>query len=518
MFDRTEVVFGPDVARPVNVVADALASDFGVVRERSCAFQRTWLDTFDWRLYRAGLSLEHVSGPGRAELTLATIDGRQIARSPADGHTWPARLDDATPAAIGAHVASIVGRRALLPVAATTGTLAGLRLLNRDEKTVVRAGVEQSTGLSPVAGRLTPRVRLTQVRGYDRQAKLARRALRQIASSTSNGTSQLEEALAAVGRRPGDYPEFVEVRFSASAAASSAIAAVLLHVLDVLEGNVDGVVRDLDTEFLHDLRIAVRRTRSGLALAGDALPAGLAARFSDEFKWLGQLTTPVRDLDACLECLDETSLDIAPDDAAALQPVRTYLEQRRRGAWPEMVAGLQSPRFTSLVADWRVALVEARAHPVAVERTVAQLATARITRGYNRILRLGKAITPTSPADDLHELRKRGKEMRYLLEYFASIQPPAAHREMIKELKSVQDCLGRFQDSQIQREAITALGEEMESDAVVSATTHRAIEQLAAVLDTQERNARGEFARRFKRFADARTVGLLMALVDPTPA
>jgi CHAD domain-containing protein len=123
-----------------------------------------------------------------------------------------------------------------------------------------------------------------------------------------------------------------------------------------------------------------------------------------------------------------------------------------------------------------------------------------------------------SPADDLHELRKRGKEMRYLLEYFASIQPPAAHREMIKELKSVQDCLGRFQDSQIQREAITGLGKQMEADAVASAPTHRAIEQLATILDAQERSARGEFARRFKRFADARTVGLLMALVDPTPA
>jgi CHAD domain-containing protein len=284
-----------------------------------------------------------------------------------------------------------------------------------------------------------------------------------------------------------------------------------------LEANVDGVIRDLDTEFLHDLRIAVRRTRSGLAFAGDALPAGLAARFAEEFKWLGRLTTPVRDLDACLESLDETALDLAPDDAEALEPVRTYLEQRRRAAWPELVANLQSPRFAALITDWRVALAEVLSHPVAGERTVAQLATARITRGYNRVLKPGKAITPSSPAEDLHELRKRGKELRYLLEYFASIQPPAAHRAMIKELKSVQDCLGRFQDSQIQREAITALGDQMAADAAVSAPTRRAIDQLAAVLNTQERDARNDFTKRFKRFASDRTVGLLMALIEPAP-
>jgi CHAD domain-containing protein len=513
--DRAEVVVNPDAGRPVTVVAAALAASFGVVAEPPRTYQRTWLDTFDWRLFRAGLTLEYVTGPDRTELALATIDGQQLGRSLADRHTWPARLNGARLGEVGERIAAVAGTRALLPVAGTTGKLASLRLLNGDEKTVVRAGVEEITVISPAAGRLMPRVRLIPVRGYDREAKRARRALSTVAGMEPNGTSQLEEALAAAGRRPGDYTGLIEVSFSASASASSAMAAVLLHVLDVLAANVDGVVRDLDTEFLHDLRIAVRRTRSGLALAGDALPAGLVARFGDEFKWLGRLTTPVRDLDACLAGLAETALAIAPADADALEPVRSFLERRRHAVWPELAAGLQSPRFAALLTDWRAALLAVPSQHVDGERTVAQLATARITRGYNRVLKLGKAITPSSPADDLHELRKRGKELRYLLEYFAPIQPPPAHRAMIKELKSVQDCLGRFQDSQIQREAITALGEQLAVDEAVSAPTLRAIDQLAAGLDVQERNARNDFTKRFKQFAGARTVGLLMALVDP---
>jgi CHAD domain-containing protein len=155
--------------------------------------------------------------------------------------------------------------------------------------------------------------------------------------------------------------------------------------------------------------------------------------------------------------------------------------------------------------------------PVTGERTAAQLATARISRGYHRILRPGKAITPTSPAEDLHELRKRCKELRYVLEFFASLHPPDAHRAMIKELKSLQDCLGRFQDSQIQREAITFHTEQLAGESSVAPTTLDAMEQLAARLATQQHLARHEFAGRFKRFASPKTIGLLMALAEPPP-
>src|ERR1035437_297444 len=37
---------------------------------RARTVRRAWLDTFDWRLYRAGLTLELTSGRGTGELTL----------------------------------------------------------------------------------------------------------------------------------------------------------------------------------------------------------------------------------------------------------------------------------------------------------------------------------------------------------------------------------------------------------------------------------------------------------------
>ena len=88
-------------------------------------------------------------------------------------------------------------------------------------------------------------------------------------------------------------------------------------------------MRDIDTEFLHDLRVAVRRTRSALKLAGDALPAGLAARFSPEFKWLGDLTTPTRDLDVYLLGYQDMADGLVSAKPAELAPFHDHLVGQR---------------------------------------------------------------------------------------------------------------------------------------------------------------------------------------------
>src|SRR5260370_307976 len=120
----------------------------------------------------------------------------------------------------------------------------------------------------------------------------------------------LDAALAAAGRGPGDYTSQINVCLTPAMPAGAAVTAVLLDLLSTLEANVPGTIRDIDTEFLHDLRVSVRRTRSVLKLVGNVLPAEFAQKFRPEFKWLDDLTTPTTDLDVYL--LDH------PDMAAGL--------------------------------------------------------------------------------------------------------------------------------------------------------------------------------------------------------
>ena len=74
---------------------------------------------------------------------------------------------------------------------------------------------------------------------------------------------------------------------------------------------------------------------------------------------------------------------------------------------------------------------------------------------------MGKAIDDDSPAEDLHELRKVGKELRYLLEFFASLYPPEVVKPFVKTLKGLQDQLGRFQDHEVQANALRELAPEV---------------------------------------------------------
>src|SRR6516225_8297657 len=46
---------------------------------KSATMRRTWLDTFDWRLFRAGLTLELLVGRGTSELVLTGRDGELVA-------------------------------------------------------------------------------------------------------------------------------------------------------------------------------------------------------------------------------------------------------------------------------------------------------------------------------------------------------------------------------------------------------------------------------------------------------
>jgi CHAD domain-containing protein len=77
-------------------------------------------------------------------------------------------------------------------------------------------------------------------------------------------------------------------------------------------------------------------------------------------------------------------------------------------------------------------------------------------------VKMGRQIDDASPPEALHELRKQGKELRYLLELFGSeLYPSEIVKPMIKTLKALQDVLGRHHDRHVQAATVRALREEV---------------------------------------------------------
>jgi CHAD domain-containing protein len=542
----------------------ALAQAFTVVSEPgvpgspgSGVRRHTWLDTFDWRLYRAGLTLEVEQASRGARLLLTGgTGGAPHAEQPVTG--WPPRRPalDLPPGPVRDRIAGLISPRALLPVARGVSTVSAMRLLNADGKTVARLIVDRpAVTEGGTTAELAPRLSVAEVRGYPAQARKAASLLAAVDGVKSVAADQhsvFTAALAALGRHPGDYSNGIDAQITGQLPASVAVARLLLRLLDTLELNVDGVLRDIDTEFLHDLRVAVRRTRSALKLLGGVLPAGLAKPYAAEFKWLGDLTTPTRDLDVHLLGFAAMTEQLQAASPADLEPFRAFLARRRVREFRRLAAGLRSARFTTLTSDWRKALLKVRnagaprkprpkreqnpkreqsrklEHSQKREMTAASLALSTTGRAFGRITAQGGAIKPDSPPESLHDLRKRGKELRYLLEFFAPLHDPVAYKKVVGDLKQLQDGLGDFQDSQVQREEIGALADAMLAETIragtvpgnnqaVPAATLLAMGEVAARLAVSQAQARADFARRFARFAGPAAQPRIRALLGEPP-
>jgi CHAD domain-containing protein len=477
----------------------ALGPRYSLVKDgRSRTLRRTWLDTFDWRLHRAGLTLELVTGRGPGRLVLTCAVGERIT-GPANGVRWPALATDLPPGPLRDRLEEVTRERALLPAARVVSHVASLRACNGDDKTVARLTVDTSAATTPAPAKLPARLSVAPVRGYQAHADRIARLLTEVNGVEPVAERQLDAALAVGGRRPGDYTGKVDVALTAGMPARLAMRAVLLRLLGTLEANVAGTVRDTDTEFLHDLRVAVRRTRSALKLAGDVLPGRLAAEFAPEFKWLGAATTPTRDLDVYLLLYPKMAASLSSTKPAELVPFHDYLVQRRAQEQRRLVRTLRSRRFTGLTANWRDAvtgLTAPRRGP-----TAGDLAARVLRKADRRVLKLGSSINDVSPAEQLHDLRKRCKELRYALEFFASLADPGSYRQALRDLKDLQDCLGSFQDCQVQQHEIREIAAEMMAEHDATAVTLLAMGDLAAQIGRTERRARREFAGRFTEFA-----------------
>jgi CHAD domain-containing protein len=475
--------------------------------------RRTWLDTFDWRLYRAGLILEQVIRSGQADLVLTSRDGALVIAERLPRGTrprWPGPVTQLRAGGLRDAVAPAAGIRALLPVARAVSNVGELQALNEDAKTIARLAVDRMAVTFPARAAAPARLTLVPVRGYAGQAGKVSRAIRSVPGVSAGGGSALEAALAAAGLRPGESAgRPAAVHLAPDLPAAQAMAAILESLLDSMEANVPGTIRDIDTEFLHDLRVAVRRTRSALKLCGDALPSGLASEFRPEFRWLGDLTTPTRDLDVFLLGYQDMAAQLVGASGADLVPFHDFLAASRAAAYRRLVAGLRSARFSRLRGNWRAALVDVRpAGPL----TAAGLADAKIAAAHRNALRTGRRITANSPPESLHDLRKRCKELRYLVEMFGSLHDPARLSQAVRELKALQDCLGQFQDAEVQRAGIRGMAEEMLAGGRVPAQTLLAMGEIVGGVAVRQSRARARFAERFADFAGPASRSRLAAL------
>jgi CHAD domain-containing protein len=415
----------------------------------------------------------------------------------------------------------VVEMRALLPVATQRFAIRTYRVLNDDDKTVARVVIEHPIGGRPgQSSGMSSRVSVVASRGYSTEAAATARVIAKVPGLTPSDQSMLAQALAATGRSAGDYSSKLDIALRHGMPTEYAVRRIMRALLDAAQRNLPGTVAATDTEFLHDLRVAVRRARSALKVTSGALPTTEATAAADALKWLGDLTTPTRDLDVYLLGLDALAAEVtAPGwNASQLAPFRDFLVAAQASEQALLAKSLRSVRAKRAFAAWSAVCDEAEL--IAAESAgsrVEVVAKTAVVRAFKRVVKAGVAITAESPASDLHDLRKRCKELRYSLEIFGSLHNAAAQRALIDDLKKLQDCLGEFQDTEVQQHAIRTFASQMlAADASDAATVEAvmAMGRLADRLGERQAIARGTFGVLFERFAGPQPRAHLKALYE----
>jgi CHAD domain-containing protein len=297
----------------------------------------------------------------------------------------------------------------------------------------------------------------------------------------------------------------VDVPLAYDQRADVAASAVLRRLLEVIGENTEGSISGEDPEHLHQLRIAVRRSRTVQRQLNAVFPPGELPGFRAEFRWLQQATGPARDLDVYLEDLDSLRAMLPEAVRGDLDPLVPVLAHNRLAARADMTRALRSVRAAELFEDWDRLLetmVERSPHDrPAAEQPIGAVSGKRIGKVYKHIVAMGRAIEPSSPAADYHELRKKGKELRYLLELFGvQLFAEEAVTPLVKSLKGLQDLLGRHQDREVQIAMLRSSAEEV-ATLPGGGPACMAMGTLVGLLRVDERAARDEFAERFAELA-----------------
>jgi CHAD domain-containing protein/phosphohistidine phosphatase SixA len=476
-----------------------LTESYSVKQENAVPVHTVYYDTFDWRLFHKALTLVKSNDT----LILRSLPDESVLDS-VPITSPPVFVTDIPPGDLQEHVAPIVTARAFLELFAVTAQGQTLRILNSNKKTVLQLELQELTVSSQdTMVPLAPRLLLRPIRGYDKQAhKMASWLIQQ--GCTPIPKHLFDHALTVLQKTPHDYTTKFDMQLAPMMRSDAASKIILRFLCQVIRRNEQGVLADIDTEFLHDFRVAVRRTRAALTQIKQVFPAPITARCKRDFAWLGRLTNAQRDLDVHLLCQERYHALLSASTCADIEPFFAHLRQEREKAHRQLVRSLRTKKYADLLRRWEAFLAQPPQDTASAPngpRPIGVVAQERIAKKWHRVIKAGEQRLEQADDKGLHALRIECKKLRYVLEFFASLFSAATITASLKHLRRLQDSLGHYHDLGVQQEALRHFSARCASGEPSAPRTRQAIESLISSLEQEKHALHDSVAKTFRAFA-----------------
>jgi CHAD domain-containing protein len=433
----------------------ALEPAFGIRLSEPTLAKATFYDTFEWGVWFEDRLLYQSNG----QLRLCERD-----------HDWIGDVRHVLPMAakrvprfewefpeggLRKELKRLLGIRSLTRVARLSIREQAVELLNETQKTVFRFDL---TSFFVDHESQEPFYRLCHfrpLRGYEAEATRATEILRTI------GATEIGEGpLAMFFRERGTVPRRYTLRpafdLAPDLSARETARRIIHRMLAIARENEAGIVDDIDSEFLHDYRICVRKIRSVLSLIKGIYPEEKTEELKAAFAQFCDVTNRLRDLDVYLLAREEYTAMLPAALRPALEEMFRDFAKERRRAFRKVVAHVGAPAYRAAIE----AIERFFARPSDLPETevsqnpVGPLVARRIYKSYKKIVKIERSLGADTPDEAVHQVRIQCKKLRYLIEFFSELLRADETEHVEKQLRRLQTTLGRFNDYSVQQRAL----------------------------------------------------------------
>ncbi len=407
-------------------------------------------DTQDWKLSSGGYFVEtQVGSDNNVTFTLRCTDQPSSHFNIHDFTLFPNAINLSTVKELGLRrlLQRLADGRALVKLASVSSVISEIEFYQH--KTGLRLG---RVRLITPKGLPEHWIEIEMIVGVDPTPTLKNitRSLKPYLISNTDW-DRWASVMRANNRKRFDYNQLGQSTFDVGDSPITSLKTMGMNLYQRVMLNSDGVVGDYDLEYCHDIRVDLRKTRVILEHLGHLNPTAKGKtkdtcslrQLEKRLKRFQTICGAQRDLDVFLinlSAVESKSLEMA-----------VHFKNQRGKAHSTLCQFIEGSEFSKLLDAWNNSLRcigQRKSGGVGTQKMI-NFAYNRVESTYKDFTEQAKLTDTVASHEEMHNLRKKGKHLRYTLELFEPVFPHKLFKVAIKELKETQDLLGAFQDAEV---------------------------------------------------------------------
>ncbi len=317
-----------------------------------------------------------------------------------------------------------------------------------------------------------------------------------------------------LGKSNDFYCSKPKFNFTSDEHTIGAVNEIIKSFVQIARKNEAGIINDVDTEFLHDYRVSLRKVRSVLSLFKGVYDGDDTTEFGNLFSKIMRETNRLRDFDVYLRDRESYFSLLPRSMYDGLNKLFDMITHDRKIEQKHVANFLMSDEYHRSIECIEHKFKHSTgikngplAHGAAFIR-VCHL----IWRRYHKVCKIARGVKSETPNNTVHKLRIQCKKLRYLMEFFVHLFPEDKIGQLVKSLKMLQDNLGRFNDLSVQQTSLQSLLNDHSSRDTCDIKLTDSVEGLITVLQHNQMQERDKVMQNFNKFDSPEILTLFTTL------